>query len=198
MRKDIEYYLIACKSSPNVELNICIIGSYHINVCSYHIKCSRCKYVLLCSCKNQKHLISGFLLRIHFVRKYLYQFPSSLLYSLPAFLNTSCFDTLDTQSGKTSILCTTPLALNSLHIYQALLYVYMSVIFFFYIATHSLTAQMEMSLMNMHAIPKLSVLRLAVVTASHLALCFSFSVIASFSFIHSVKYPQCREPDVKS
>lgn len=61
---------------------------------------------------------------------------------------------------------------------------------------HSLTAQMEMSLMNMHAIPELSVLKLAVATPSHLAPRFSFSVIASISVIHSVKYPRCREPDI--
>ena len=67
------------------------------------------------------------------------------------------------------------------------------VFFFFNISTLSLTAQMEMRLMNMHAIPKLSVLKLAVATPSHLAPRLSFSVSASFSGVHSVRYPRYGE-----
>lgn len=53
---------------------------------------------------------------------------------------------------------------------------------------------MEMSFMNMHEIPELSVLKLAVATPSHLAPRFSFSVIASLSVAH-FRY---REPGIKS
>uniref|UniRef100_A0A8D3CV98 RING-type domain-containing protein n=1 Tax=Scophthalmus maximus TaxID=52904 RepID=A0A8D3CV98_SCOMX len=54
------------------------------------------------------------------------------------------------------------------------------------VATRSSPVKMEMSLMNMHAVPEISALKPAVAAPSHLALCFSFSC-RRLSLSHSLR-----------
>lgn len=67
---------------------------------------------------------------------------------------------------------------------------------FLYISTLFFTAQMGRSLMNMHELPKLSVVRLTVVTPSRLALGIFLFLSLPLSGIHSVKSPRRRQCDI--
>lgn len=92
-----------------------------------------------------------------------------------AFLDISILDTLDPPPGKTSILIHNSTGTEQLaYITSSSVCVFFKDVFSSYISALSLAAQMEMRLMNMHAIPELSVLKLAVAAPSRLAACSFF------------------------